>query len=80
MIKPELLCNKHLVGEHGEIHKFLSDLISKSPNLVIVIEEKTRELEEACQSLAWQPRIVEFKTFQREDAHQVHVHSFAASY
>lgn len=21
MIKPELLCNKHLLGEHGEIHK-----------------------------------------------------------
>lgn len=22
MIDPKLLCNKHLIGEHGEIHKF----------------------------------------------------------
>lgn len=23
MIKPSLLCNKHLLGEHGELHKFI---------------------------------------------------------
>lgn len=23
MINPELLCKKHLIGEHGELHKFL---------------------------------------------------------
>ena len=23
MVSPDLLCDKHLVGEHGEIHKFL---------------------------------------------------------
>ena len=23
MVSPDLLCNKHLMGEHGEIHKFL---------------------------------------------------------
>ena len=23
MIYPELMCNKHLLGEHGEMHKFL---------------------------------------------------------
>lgn len=22
LIKPELLCNQHLLGEHGELHKF----------------------------------------------------------
>ena len=22
MIRPELMCNKHLLGEHGELHKF----------------------------------------------------------
>lgn len=26
MIKPRLLCNQHLVGEHGELHKHLSSL------------------------------------------------------
>lgn len=24
MIDPKLMCNKHLIGEHGELHKFLS--------------------------------------------------------
>lgn len=23
MINPKLMCNKHLLGEHGELHKFL---------------------------------------------------------
>lgn len=23
MINPKLLCNKHLLGEHGELHKFI---------------------------------------------------------
>lgn len=26
MIKPRLMCNKHLVGEHGELHKHLPSL------------------------------------------------------
>jgi hypothetical protein len=60
----------------GEIHKFLSDLISKPPTLVIIIEQRTQELEEACKSLSWQPKVVEFKTFVREDAPQVHAHLF----
>jgi len=29
MVKPELLCNKHLLGEHGEIHKHLHNFQKK---------------------------------------------------
>lgn len=29
MIKPELLCNKHLLGEHGEIHKHRHNFVKK---------------------------------------------------
>ena len=29
MIEPELLCNKHLVGEHGEIHKHRHNFVKK---------------------------------------------------
>lgn len=29
MIDPRLLCNKHLIGEHGEIHKHLHNFIKK---------------------------------------------------
>ena len=27
MIEPELLCDKHLLGEHGELHKFISPVV-----------------------------------------------------
>jgi len=29
MIEPELLCNKHLIGEHGEIHKHKHNFVKK---------------------------------------------------
>jgi len=29
MIDPELLCNKHLLGEHGEIHKHRHNFVKK---------------------------------------------------
>jgi hypothetical protein len=29
MINPELLCNKHLLGEHGEIHKHRHNFVKK---------------------------------------------------
>ena len=29
MIEPALMCNKHLIGEHGELHKFLHNWIKK---------------------------------------------------
>ena len=29
MVQPELLCNKHLLGEHGELHKFLPSFHKK---------------------------------------------------
>lgn len=29
MINPKLLCNRHLLGEHGELHKFLPSFHKK---------------------------------------------------
>ena len=29
MIEPKLLCNKHLLGEHGELHKFIPSFNKK---------------------------------------------------
>ncbi len=60
-----------------EIHEFLSGLISSRPVLVIVIEEKTKELEEVCTSLHLETKVVEFKTFEREGVGlAVHAHLF----
>lgn len=29
MVPPEELCNKHLLGEHGELHKFLHNWVKR---------------------------------------------------
>ena len=29
MIEPSRLCNKHLLGEHGELHKFIPSFVKK---------------------------------------------------
>ncbi len=62
----------------GEIYKLLSDLISKSPVLTIIIEKRTRELDEALDLLRYSPiKIVEFQTFVREGTGlAVHAHLF----
>ena len=48
MINPELLCNKHLLGEHGEIHKHRHNFekkhkITKRISPVVQIEPESME-------------------------------------
>jgi predicted transport protein len=59
-----------------EIKGFLLDLISKPPRIVVVIEEKGEKVQEACEGLKVEPIVVEFKTYVREDAPNVHAHLF----
>jgi hypothetical protein len=60
------------------LHKWLSKLLSKSPIIAVVIEEKTQKVLEACKILmkSYDTKIVEFKTYQREDAPTVHAQLF----
>ncbi len=58
-----------------DIHHFLSKLLSTPPRIVVVIDQKTPETEEACQSLNIE-HIVEFKTYVRENAPNVLAHIF----
>lgn len=49
MIKPELLCGKHLLGEHGEIHKHRHNFekkhkITKRISPVVQIEPASMEV------------------------------------
>jgi len=61
------IVRKHIGS--GEIYRFLSRLVSNSPTLAIVIDEKTGVLEEACSSLPLiQKHIIEFRIFERVDA------------
>lgn len=48
-----------------EIHEFLSDAVLDNPQLVIIIDTKTEQLVDATKR--YDPIIVEFKIFQRED-------------
>ena len=59
-----------------DIYHFLSKLISTSPRIVIVINEKTPELEEATKVLNYHTDIVEFKTYVRENADTVQAYLF----
>lgn len=61
----------------NEIHRYISDLIKKPPILVIVIEERTKELEEALNLLKYSPiNVIVFQTYIREGARSVHAHLF----
>jgi predicted transport protein len=68
-----------LIGS-TDIYHFLSKLISRSPIIVVFIDRKTKEVEEACQILKYQTSIHEFKTFVREDAPNVRAHLFEPLY
>jgi len=64
-----------------EVYRFISKLISKPPVLAILIDQRTKELEEVCDSLPIEVRIVEFKTFIREGTSlAVHAHLFEPLY
>jgi len=59
-----------------DIYRFVSKLLSKPPRIVIIVDKKTPEIEEACRVLKYQTDIMEFETFVREDAPNVHAHLF----
>ena len=61
----------------GEIYKLVTDVVSKSPVLTIIIEKRTRGLDEALDLLRYSPiKIVEFQTYRRVGAEAVHAHLF----
>lgn len=60
----------------GEIYKFVSDVVSGDPVIVIAIDEKTGELEEALRDIRGEKRVVEFRTYQRAGVHDA-IHAYA---
>jgi len=66
----------------GDVHHWLTRLINTSPKIVVVIEEKTQKVIEACKLLMrnFETYIIEFKTYTREDAQNVHAHLFEPLY
>ena len=61
-----------------DIFRFLTELVSKPPKIVLVIDDITPEIDRANKSLKRlaNTEIVEFRTFIRENAPNVHAHLF----
>ncbi len=60
-----------------ELYKFLSDTLNKDPEIIIVIDEQTKELDEVCEGLPFRTTVLNFETYQREEIGVgVHIHSF----
>lgn len=59
-----------------QTYRFMSKLLSRFPKIVVVIDELSEEVKEACESLKYPIQFVEFKTFVREDAENVRAHLF----
>jgi predicted transport protein len=57
-----------------EIYKFLSDLASQPLKIIIIIEHKDAKVVEACEGLRISPKILQFKSFEREGAENVKAH------
>jgi hypothetical protein len=61
----------------GEAFRFLSDLVEAPPQIVVIIDKKVPELEDAIRALAIPPKVIEFATFCREAVGlPVHIHQF----
>jgi predicted transport protein len=50
----------------GEIYKFISDLVSEEPLIIVAIDQVTQELHEALTDIRGDVRVLEFRTFRRE--------------
>lgn len=59
-----------------ELHRYLSKLLLKTPKIVVIIDEKTLDIEDACHALRYTPYIVEFRTFEQENNPRSHAHLF----
>lgn len=68
----EAFVKKRLGSE--DIHHFLSEVISKDPELIIVIEEQNEEVKEACRSLKKEPQVIEVKTYTKGIGMEAHAH------
>lgn len=66
-----------------ELYQFLlvdilEEVAKQNYQVIILIDQKTPELEEACKVLSPRPKIIEFKTYSRENVEgaKVHIHQF----
>jgi len=62
-----------------ELYKFLSDTINKDPEVTVVVNERTSQLDEVCQSLPFRTNVLVLETYYRDKIGVgVHIHSLDA--
>jgi len=67
---------RKIVGSN-EIYKYLTECISTTPTVTIIIEKATPELDDALEAINHPiKKVIEFRTFVRENAEAVHAHLF----
>jgi len=71
----QLECKFRSSGIKKELYKVLTDIINKSPEIVIIIDVKTKELEEICETLPFSGKVLVFETYYRENSN-VPIHPF----
>jgi hypothetical protein len=59
-----------------ELYKFLTEILSSPPTVVVIIDELVDELKDAVEELPLKLHILEFRTFAREDAPNIYAHLF----
>jgi len=82
-IEKDIVLKTYIEKKTGQDpYRFLSELLSSSPKIALIIDEITPEVDKASKSLKKlaNTEIIEFKTFLREDAPNVHAHLFEPFY
>lgn len=60
----------------GEIYKSISDMVNEKPLIVVAIDEKTGELEEALLDFGGDVKVIEFKTYRRQGSSEIYAYMF----
>jgi len=82
-IEQDIVLKAYIAKKTGkDPYRFLSELLSSSPKIALIIDEVTPEVDKASKSLKKlaNTEIIEFKTFVREDAPNIHAHLFEPLY
>lgn len=61
-------------SKNEEPYKFLTDIVSSSPTVIIIIDRLLDELKDAIDELPLKAKLVEFKTFKRGVDNNAHAH------
>jgi len=61
----------------SEVYKFISETIETKPEIVIIVNEENSELNDVCDALPFNSKVIVFKTYCRENVGiGVHIHLF----